>query len=53
MYISHRLASCRFCDKIAVFNDGRVVQTGTHEQLLADENGKYAELWNAQAQYYV
>ena len=53
VYISHRLASCRFCDKIAVFNDGRVVQTGTHEQLLADENGKYAELWNAQAQYYV
>ena len=53
VYISHRLASCRFCDKIAVFNDGRVVQTGTHEQLLADENGKYAELWNAQAQYYI
>jgi len=53
VYISHRLASCRFCDKIAVFHDGGIVQTGDHESLLADEGGKYRELWNAQAQYYV
>lgn len=52
IYISHRLSSCRFCDKIAVFDKGEIVQIGTHEELLADETGKYFELWNAQAQYY-
>ncbi len=52
IYISHRLSSCRFCDKIAVFDEGEIVQLGTHEELLADENGKYYELWHAQAQYY-
>ena len=52
IYISHRLSSCRFCDKIAVFDRGEIVQTGTHEELLADVNGKYYELWHAQAQYY-
>ena len=52
IYISHRLSSCKFCDEIIVFNDGAVVQQGTHNELVADENGKYYELWNAQAQYY-
>ncbi len=52
IYISHRLASCRFCDNIAVFHAGQVVQTGSHEELLADRSGNYYELWNAQAQYY-
>ena len=52
IYISHRLASCRFCDKIAVFDEGRIVQTGNHGELLAQEGGKYYELWHAQAQYY-
>lgn len=52
IYISHRLSSCRFCDKIAVFDQGEIVQIGTHEELLADPNGKYYELWHAQAQYY-
>ena len=52
IYISHRLASCRFCDEILVFHEGQIVQHGAHEALLAQENGKYAELWNAQAQYY-
>ncbi len=52
IYISHRLASCRFCDKIAVFHAGEVIQKGTHEELLADRTGKYHELWNAQSQYY-
>lgn len=52
IYISHRLSSCRFCDKIAVFDRGRIVQVGTHEELLAEKDGKYFELWNAQAQYY-
>ena len=52
IYISHRLSSCRFCDNIAVFDQGRIVQMGTHEELVADANGKYYELWHAQAQYY-
>jgi ATP-binding cassette subfamily B protein len=52
IYISHRLSSCRFCDDIAVFDNGRIVQQGSHEKLVCDENGKYHELWYAQAQYY-
>lgn len=52
IYISHRLSSCKFCDEIAVFQDGAVIQQGTHEELLGDEKGKYHELWYAQAQYY-
>lgn len=52
IYISHRLSSCRFCDKIAVFHEGNIVQMGTHAELLSNESGKYFELWNAQAQYY-
>ncbi|MDE6107253.1 MAG: ABC transporter ATP-binding protein/permease, partial [Oscillospiraceae bacterium] len=52
VYISHRLSSCKFCDEIAVFDHGAVAQQGSHESLLADQNGKYHELWNAQAQYY-
>ena len=52
IYISHRLSSCRFCDEILVFDQGRVVQHGEHEGLLAEAGGKYRELWHAQAQYY-
>ncbi|NEG78835.1 ATP-binding cassette domain-containing protein [Bifidobacterium avesanii] len=52
VYISHRLSSCRFCDEVAVFDHGRIVQTGTHGELVADRSGKYYELWHAQAQYY-
>ena len=52
IYISHRLSSCRFCDVIAVFDDGQIVQRGTHNKLLQDTHGKYYELWKAQAQYY-
>ena len=52
IYISHRLSSCRFCDDIAVFHEGELIQRGSHDALLADESGKYYELWNAQAQYY-
>lgn len=53
IYISHRLSSCRFCDEIAVFNEGELIQKGSHEDLVCDEKGKYYELWNAQKQYYV
>lgn len=52
IYISHRLSSCRFCDEIVVFDEGAVIQHGTHEALVADTGGRYYELWNAQAQYY-
>ncbi len=52
IYISHRLSSCKFCDEIAVFDGGRVIQQGSHESLLSDEKGKYHALWQAQAQYY-
>ncbi len=53
IYISHRLSSCRFCDDILVFHEGNVIQQGSHDSLVADTTGKYYELWNAQAQYYV
>ena len=53
IYISHRLSSCRFCDDIAVFEGGELIQRGSHESLLSDDGGKYAKLWNAQAKYYV
>lgn len=52
IYISHRMSSCRFCDRIIVFDGGRVVERGGHEGLLA-AGGLYASLWNAQASYYV
>ena len=50
--ISHRLSSCRMCDRILVLDRGKVVQEGTHEELVKDIGGKYYELWSAQAQYY-
>ena len=52
IYISHRLASCRFCHDIAVFHEGSLIQRGNHDELLSDTSGKYHELWHAQAQYY-
>ena len=51
-FISHRLSSCRFCDSIAVFDHGQLIQHGTHDVLAADAEGKYRQLWHAQAQYY-
>ncbi|MBQ8847191.1 MAG: ABC transporter ATP-binding protein, partial [Lachnospiraceae bacterium] len=52
VYISHRMSSCRFCNNIFVFEDGRIVQKGSHDSLMLDEEGLYSKLWNAQAQYY-
>jgi len=52
IYISHRLSSCRFCDDIAVFHEGKLIQRGNHDELIKEKNGKYYELWSAQAQYY-
>lgn len=51
IYISHRLSSCAFCTRIAVFDKSHLVETGTHQELF-NSNGKYSELWNAQAKYY-
>lgn len=52
IYISHRLSSCRFCDRIAVFSEGRIMEYGTHEELVRKDGGIYAEMFAAQAQYY-
>ena len=51
IYISHRMSSCRFCDNIIVFDQGQIVEQGSHEELMAHK-ALYSELWNAQAQYY-
>lgn len=51
VYISHRLSSTRFCDSIAMFVKGEMVEYGTHEELLK-EGGAYAEMFEIQAQYY-
>lgn len=53
VFISHRLSSCRFCHDIAVFDGGKLVQRGNHAELLSDTGGRYAALWQAQAQHYV
>lgn len=51
VYISHRLASTRFCDRVLFLKDGQIAEEGTHEQLLA-KNGEYASLFRIQSQYY-
>lgn len=53
VFISHRMSSCRFCDEIVVFDEGQIVQNGTHDALVADAGGIYHRMWEAQAQYYV
>lgn len=52
VYISHRLASTRFCNKIAMFMNGEMVEYGTHEELIA-KKGEYAHMFEVQSQYYV
>ncbi len=51
--ISHRLSTCRFCDWVAVFHQGRLVQLGTHQQLVQEKGSPYQRLWQAQAWYYI
>ncbi|MCM1166037.1 MAG: ABC transporter ATP-binding protein/permease [Lachnospiraceae bacterium] len=53
VYISHRLSSCKFCDRIAVFGGGTIKELGTHDELVNREGGIYSEMFRAQAQYYV
>ena len=50
--IAHRLSTLRNATKLIVLDKGRIAEMGTHEELVAEENGKYYELWHAQAQYY-
>ena len=52
IYISHRLSSCKFCDIIYVFVNGEIREHGTHDELVSADNGCYAEMFAAQAQYY-
>ncbi len=51
VFISHRLASTRFCDRILFIADGGIAEEGTHEELLA-LGGKYAKLFEVQSRYY-
>lgn len=52
IYISHRLSSCKFCDKIIVIADRTIKEIGTHEELL-EKKGIYEEMFRTQAQWYV
>lgn len=51
IFISHRLASCKLCEKIFVFDEGKLIENGSHEQLMKD-NSKYCSLFTAQSQLY-
>lgn len=51
-FISHRLSSCKFCDKVMVFKDGEIVERGTHDVLVKKQNGLYAQMFAAQEKYY-
>ena len=52
IYISHRLSSCRFCDRIIVLGDKKIQETGSHDELM-EQNGLYAQMFRTQAQWYV
>lgn len=53
LFVSHRLASCRFCDKILVLHEGRIFESGSHDALMKIENGLYRKMFQAQAESYV
>ena len=52
IYISHRLSSCRFCDRIIVLENGSVVEEGSHEKLMENTKGLYFKMYNTQAKHY-
>ena len=51
VFISHRFASTRFCDRILLLEDGKVAESGTYAELMR-QNGKYAYMFGVQAKYY-
>jgi ATP-binding cassette subfamily B protein len=52
IFVSHRLVSTKFSDRIILLEDGHILEEGSHEELL-DKKGRYAELFSLQSQYYV
>lgn len=52
IYISHRLSSCRFCDRIIVFNNGLIEEEGSHEELMKNTSGLYYHMYSTQAKHY-
>ena len=52
LFISHRLASCKLCDEILVFEQSKIVETGNHSMLM-DRKGLYFQMFTTQAEYYV
>lgn len=52
IYISHRLSSTQFCNNVAMFKDGKLIEYGTHDSLIK-QNGEYANMFKIQAQYYI
>lgn len=52
IFISHRMSSCRFCNDILVFDQGQIVQKGSHNELVKNASGLYYQMWSAQAKYY-
>jgi len=51
VYISHRFASTRFCDRIVLLGDGVVQESGSHDELM-EQNGQYAYMFGVQSKYY-
>ena len=52
IFISHRLSTTRHADRIYMFESGKIIESGTHDELVANTDGKYYGIWHAQAQYY-
>lgn len=53
VYISHRLSSCRFCDRIIVFDGGTIIEDGSHDKLMENQKGFYYNMYNTQAKHYL
>jgi ABC-type multidrug transport system fused ATPase/permease subunit len=52
VYISHRLSSTQFCNNVAMFMEGKMIEYGTHDSLMA-QGGEYAKMFKIQSQYYI